>query len=160
MTKVQKFCQRCKRVGLKQIAQQTGDSWKDLLLEKNMLGIGSVMVYDIRKSNICAAHWKLVVSDDDDELVCFILFVGCNFIGSPMIVLFIGLESKVMRECCFVVERDAWLKGEFTLSSLDVLQEFSFFLQMGFTLILATIDGLDVGLLGDIIGEYDYVDDG
>ncbi|GKD81923.1 hypothetical protein Tco_1348762, partial [Tanacetum coccineum] len=73
---VQKFCQRCKRVGLKQIAQQTGDSWKDLLLEKNLLGIGSVM---------------LVVSDDDDELVCFILFVGCNFIGSPMIVLFIGM---------------------------------------------------------------------
>nr|GEV63172.1 hypothetical protein [Tanacetum cinerariifolium] len=62
-----------------------------------------------------------------------------------------GLESKVMRECCFVVERDAWLRGEFTLSSLDVLQGFSFFLQMGLTLILATIDGLDVGLLGDVI---------
>nr|GEU51296.1 hypothetical protein [Tanacetum cinerariifolium] len=52
-------------------------------------------------------------------------------------------ESKEMRECCFVVKRDAWLRGEFTLSSLDVLQGFSFFLQMGFTLILATLDGLD-----------------
>nr|GEV20757.1 hypothetical protein [Tanacetum cinerariifolium] len=71
-----------------------------------------------------------------------------------------GLESKEMRECCFVVERDAWLRGmsgfdigvgEFTLSSLDVLQGFSFFLQMGFTLILATLDGLVVGLLGDVI---------
>ncbi|GJZ74384.1 hypothetical protein Tco_0638530, partial [Tanacetum coccineum] len=71
-----------------------------------------------------------------------------------------GLESKVMRECCFVVERDAWLRGEFTLSSLDVLQGFSFFLQMGFTLILATLDGLDVGLLGDVIGEDDCDDDG
>ncbi|GJU89586.1 hypothetical protein Tco_1302009 [Tanacetum coccineum] len=80
-----------------------------------------------------------------------------------------GLESKVMRECCFVVERDAWLRGvsgfgigvgEFTLSSLDVLQGFSFFLQMGFTLILTTIDGLDVGLLGDVIGEDDCDDDG
>nr|GEV94575.1 ribonuclease H-like domain-containing protein [Tanacetum cinerariifolium] len=60
----------------------------------------------------------------------------------------VGLESKVMRECCFVVERDAWLRG------------FSFFLQMGFTLILATLDGLDVGLLGDVIGEDDYDDDG
>nr|GEU47850.1 hypothetical protein [Tanacetum cinerariifolium] len=70
------------------------------------------------------------------------------------------LESKEMRECCFVVERDAWLRGEFTLSSLDVLQGFSFFLQMGFTLILATLDGLDVGLLGDVIGEDDYHDDG
>ncbi|GJW07127.1 retrotransposon protein, putative, ty1-copia subclass [Tanacetum coccineum] len=49
--------------------------------------------------------------------------------------------------------------GELTLSSLDVLQGFSFFLQMGFTLILATLDGLDVGLLGDIIGE-DDCDDG
>ncbi|GJW80503.1 hypothetical protein Tco_0144478 [Tanacetum coccineum] len=50
--------------------------------------------------------------------------------------------------------------GEFTLSSLDVLQGFSFFLQMGFTLILATLDGLDVGLLGDVIGEDDCDDDG
>ncbi|GJW04858.1 hypothetical protein Tco_1563714 [Tanacetum coccineum] len=71
-----------------------------------------------------------------------------------------GLESKVMRKCCFVVERDAWLRGEFTLSSLDVLRGFSFFLQMGFTLILATLDGLDMGLLGDIIGEDDCDDDG
>ncbi|GJT87673.1 hypothetical protein Tco_1069390 [Tanacetum coccineum] len=73
------------------------------------------------------------------------------------------LESKMMRKCCFVVERDAWLGGligEFTLSSLDVLQGFSFFLQMGFTLILATRDGLDVGLLGDVIGEDNCDDDG
>nr|GEZ29337.1 hypothetical protein [Tanacetum cinerariifolium] len=44
---------------------------------------------------------------------------------------------------------------EFTLSSLDVLQGFSFFLQMGLTLILANLDGLDVSLLGDIIGDDD-----
>ncbi|GJY39177.1 hypothetical protein Tco_0425541 [Tanacetum coccineum] len=48
---------------------------------------------------------------------------------------------------------------EFTLSSLEVLQGFSFFLQMGFTLILATFDGLDVGLLEDVIGEDDCDDD-
>ncbi|GJY14736.1 ribonuclease H-like domain-containing protein [Tanacetum coccineum] len=52
------------------------------------------------------------------------------------------------------------IRREFTLSSLDVLQGFSFFFQMGFTLILATFDGLDVGLLGDVIGEDDYDDDG
>ncbi|GJV54880.1 hypothetical protein Tco_1455885, partial [Tanacetum coccineum] len=78
------------------------------------------------------------------------------------------LESKVMRECCFVVERDAWLRGvsgfgigegELTLSSLDVVQGFSFFLQMGFTLILATLSGLDVCLLGDVIGEDNCDDD-
>ncbi|GKB94160.1 hypothetical protein Tco_0980297 [Tanacetum coccineum] len=57
-------------------------------------------------------------------------------------------KRKVMRECCFVVVRVAWLRG------------FSFFLQMGFTLILATLDGLDVGLLGDVIGEDDCDDDG
>ncbi|GJZ60686.1 hypothetical protein Tco_0616502 [Tanacetum coccineum] len=34
--------------------------------------------------------------------------------------------------------------GEVVLSTFDVLQRFGFFLQMGFTLILATIDGLDV----------------
>ncbi|GJV46410.1 hypothetical protein Tco_1430946 [Tanacetum coccineum] len=101
-----------------------------------------------------------------------------------------------MRECCFVVERDAWLRGlislvvdechqlgfpyleievvcvefgchievelecKFTLISLDVLQGFSFFLQMGFTLILATLNGLEEGLLGDVIGEDDCADDG
>ncbi|GJR19172.1 hypothetical protein Tco_0967699 [Tanacetum coccineum] len=48
---------------------------------------------------------------------------------------------------------------EFTLSSLEVLQGFSFFLQMGFTPILATLDGLDVGLLEDVIGEDDCDDD-
>ncbi|GJQ96018.1 putative reverse transcriptase domain-containing protein [Tanacetum coccineum] len=52
------------------------------------------------------------------------------------------------------------LLREFTLSSLDVLQGFSFFLQMGFTLILATLVGLDVGLLGDVISEDDCDDDG
>nr|GEY77570.1 RNA-directed DNA polymerase, eukaryota [Tanacetum cinerariifolium] len=49
---------------------------------------------------------------------------------------------------------------EFTLSLLDVLKGFSFFLQMGLTLILATLEGLDVGLLGDVIGEDDFDDDG
>ncbi|GJX60045.1 reverse transcriptase domain-containing protein [Tanacetum coccineum] len=48
---------------------------------------------------------------------------------------------------------------KFTLSSLEVLQGFSFFLQIGFTLILATFDGLDVGLLEDVIGEDDCDDD-
>ncbi|GJR66426.1 mycolic acid cyclopropane synthase [Tanacetum coccineum] len=93
-------------------------------------------------------------------------FVGC----------LVGLESKVMRECYFVVGRDAWLRGligemgnegceatcgdvEVSLISLEVLQGFSFFLQMGFTLILATFDGLDVGLLEDVIGENDCNDD-
>ncbi|GKB57690.1 hypothetical protein Tco_0913876 [Tanacetum coccineum] len=52
------------------------------------------------------------------------------------------------------------LECEFALSTLDVLQRFGFFLQMGFTLILATLDGLDVGLLGDVIGEDDCDDDG
>ncbi|GJR24840.1 hypothetical protein Tco_0973367 [Tanacetum coccineum] len=41
--------------------------------------------------------------------------------------------------------------GEVALSTLDVLQRFGLFLQMGFTLILATLDGLDVGLLGDVM---------
>ncbi|GJU90478.1 hypothetical protein Tco_1302901 [Tanacetum coccineum] len=38
--------------------------------------------------------------------------------------------------------------------------EFHFLLPNGFTLILATLDGLDVGLLGDVIGEDDCDDDG
>nr|GEX18595.1 hypothetical protein [Tanacetum cinerariifolium] len=74
-------------------------------------------------------------------------------------------ESDVLSEievvcvefgCHFEVE----LECEFTLSSLDVLQGFSFFLQIGLTLILATFDGFDVGLLGDDISEDDCDDDG
>ncbi|GKD14865.1 hypothetical protein Tco_1199272 [Tanacetum coccineum] len=68
----------------------------------------------------------------------------------------------VMMRCCFVIEGDALLRGvsgfgigEVELSTFDVLQMFVFFLQMGFTLILATLDGLDVCLLGDVIGEDD-----
>ncbi|GJS46788.1 hypothetical protein Tco_0596909 [Tanacetum coccineum] len=81
--------------------------------------------------------------------------------------VFVSLESKVMRNCCFVVVgRDAWLKGvsgfgmgEVVLSTFEELQMLGFFLQMGFTLILATLDGLDVGLLGDVIGEDDCDED-
>ncbi|GJX81976.1 hypothetical protein Tco_0331457 [Tanacetum coccineum] len=49
--------------------------------------------------------------------------------------------------------------GEVVLSTFEELQMLGFFLQMGFTLILATIDGLDVGLLGDVIGEDDCDED-
>ncbi|GJT80519.1 hypothetical protein Tco_1054861 [Tanacetum coccineum] len=45
------------------------------------------------------------------------------------------------------------------LSTFEELQMLGFFLQMGFTLILATLDGLDVGLLGDVIGEDDCDED-
>ncbi|GKE81300.1 hypothetical protein Tco_1551300, partial [Tanacetum coccineum] len=43
---------------------------------------------------------------------------------------------------------------EVVLSTFEELQMLGFFLQMGFTLILATLDGLDVGLLGDVIGKF------
>ncbi|GKC88106.1 hypothetical protein Tco_1148755 [Tanacetum coccineum] len=45
------------------------------------------------------------------------------------------------------------------ICTFDVLQRFGFFLQMGFTHILATLDGLDVGLLGDVISGDDCDDD-
>ncbi|GJX83420.1 hypothetical protein Tco_0332901 [Tanacetum coccineum] len=67
-----------------------------------------------------------------------------------------GCHFEVELEC----EQHVELECEFALSTLDVLQRFGFFLQMGFTLILATLDGLDVGLLGDVIGEDDCDDDG
>ncbi|GKA34890.1 protein FAR1-related sequence 5 [Tanacetum coccineum] len=43
--------------------------------------------------------------------------------------------------------------GEVILSTFELLQMLGFFLQIDFTLILATLDGLDEGLLGDVIGE-------
>ncbi|GKE59046.1 hypothetical protein Tco_1498231 [Tanacetum coccineum] len=49
---------------------------------------------------------------------------------------------------------------ELTLISLKELQMFNFFLQMGFTLILATVEGLGVGLSGDVIRDYHCDDDG
>nr|GFC88034.1 hypothetical protein [Tanacetum cinerariifolium] len=42
---------------------------------------------------------------------------------------------------------------------LEMVHDEDFFLQMGLMLILATLDGLDVGLLRDVIGE-DDCDDG
>ncbi|GKB57773.1 hypothetical protein Tco_0913959 [Tanacetum coccineum] len=71
---------------------------------------------------------------------------------------FLYLEIEVVCVefgCYFEVE----LEGEVVLSTFDVLQRFGFFLQMGFTLILATLDGLDVGLLGDVIGGDDCDDE-
>ncbi|GJS51597.1 hypothetical protein Tco_0624959 [Tanacetum coccineum] len=49
--------------------------------------------------------------------------------------------------------------GEAVLSTFEELQMLGFFLQMGFTIILATLDGLDVGFLGDVIGEDDCDED-
>ncbi|GJU74910.1 hypothetical protein Tco_1266315 [Tanacetum coccineum] len=49
--------------------------------------------------------------------------------------------------------------GKVVLSTFEELQMLGFFLQMGFTLILATLDGLDVGLLVDVIGEDDCDED-
>ncbi|GJV76750.1 hypothetical protein Tco_1508334 [Tanacetum coccineum] len=74
--------------------------------------------------------------------------------GKVIIIVSLGRLSLVP------TSREYLVPGELTLSLLDVLQGFSFFLQMGFTLILATLDGLDVGLLGDVIGEDDCDDDG
>ncbi|GJS26487.1 hypothetical protein Tco_0487107 [Tanacetum coccineum] len=54
-------------------------------------------------------------------------------------------------DCHFEMEFEC--VGEVVLSTFELLQMLGFFLQMGFTLILATLDGLDVGLLGDVIGE-------
>ncbi|GJT55434.1 hypothetical protein Tco_0990488 [Tanacetum coccineum] len=78
---------------------------------------------------------------------------------------FLYLEIKMMCveigcvecDCHFEVEIkfSGFDIGEVELSTLDVLQMFVFFLQLDFTLILATLDGLDVCLLGDVIGEND-----
>ncbi|GJV39827.1 hypothetical protein Tco_1418267 [Tanacetum coccineum] len=54
--------------------------------------------------------------------------------------------------------------GKLTSTSLEELQWFNFFLHMGLTDILATFEGLDMGLRGDVIGEdemsYDDKDEG
>ncbi|GJT50464.1 hypothetical protein Tco_0976621 [Tanacetum coccineum] len=79
----------------------------------------------------------------------------------------VSLGVRLMRNCCFViVGRDAWLEGvsgfgmgKVVLSTFKELKMLGFFLKMGFTLILATLDGLDVGLLGDVIGEDDCDED-
>ncbi|GJS77523.1 hypothetical protein Tco_0727404 [Tanacetum coccineum] len=54
-----------------------------------------------------------------------------------------------------VLEVNGFGIGEVELSTFEELQMFGFFLQIGFTLILATLDGLDVCLLGDVISEDD-----
>ncbi|GJZ47789.1 hypothetical protein Tco_0601621 [Tanacetum coccineum] len=81
-------------------------------------------------------------------------------LGSTLSINQESLRSAAKTNDKDVMAEDFQSRCKFTLSPLDVLQGFSFFLQMGFTLILATLDGLDVGLLGDVIGEDDCDDDG
>ncbi|GJS38553.1 hypothetical protein Tco_0563596 [Tanacetum coccineum] len=83
------------------------------------------------------------------EVVC--VEFGCHF----------EVELEYEKHLVFMMRElvVVW-HDEVALSTFDVLQRFGFFLQMGFILNLATLDGLDVGLLGDIIGEDDCDDDG
>ncbi|GJV12327.1 hypothetical protein Tco_1353868 [Tanacetum coccineum] len=81
---------------------------------------------------------------------------GFLYLEIEVVCVEFGCHFEVELECEQHVEHEC----EFALSTLDVLQRFGFILQMGFTLILATLDGLDVGLLGDVIGEDDCDDDG
>ncbi|GKF62257.1 hypothetical protein Tco_0182311, partial [Tanacetum coccineum] len=67
--------------------------------------------------------------------------------------IFNPIDTLTQRKELFLVVDATWAIP--TMSTFDVLQMFVFFLQMGFTLILATLDGLDVYLLGDVIGEDD-----
>ncbi|GJT74185.1 putative nucleotidyltransferase, ribonuclease H [Tanacetum coccineum] len=106
-------------------------------------------------------------------LECLVSIRGIVWVGQdgsdfdiPVVVFFdycfcfnLRGEFQELMGCEWEVE-DERQSCKFTLSPLDVLQGFSFFLQMGFTLILATLDGLDVGLLEDVIGEDDCDDDG
>ncbi|GJQ96873.1 hypothetical protein Tco_0008012 [Tanacetum coccineum] len=109
---------------------------KEMILVIEAIRIGTVLKFDFLRST-CACKWLLGI-----------------------IRLFLGEDAtRAIPNMGFnlVHVESVWLSllgdgGKFTLSPLDVLQGFSFFLQMGFTLILATLDGLDVGLLGDVIG--------
>nr|GEZ37395.1 retrovirus-related Pol polyprotein from transposon TNT 1-94 [Tanacetum cinerariifolium] len=68
-------------------------------------------------------------------------------------------QFMVMWECLYYKDLVMLDWGDCFLEMVHD-EGFSFFLQMGFTLILATLDGLDVGLLGDVNGEDDCDDDG
>ncbi|GJX98068.1 retrotransposon protein, putative, ty1-copia subclass [Tanacetum coccineum] len=74
-----------------------------------------------------------------------------------------GCNLKVELECEVTCELHGKIGNrgcEITCGDVGVSLMYSVLLQMGFTLILATLDGLDVGLLGDVIGEDDCDDDG
>ncbi|GJY59177.1 hypothetical protein Tco_0459069 [Tanacetum coccineum] len=96
----------------------------------------------VRKGGVMGFGWMFREYGDDGYLEIEMMCVefGC-----------------VECDCHFEVEIElsGFGIGEVELSTFDVLQMFVFFLQMGFTLILATLDGLDVCLLGDVIGEDD-----
>ncbi|GJZ07064.1 hypothetical protein Tco_0540857 [Tanacetum coccineum] len=68
-------------------------------------------------------------------------------------------SSCFLCDCIFGIGVSGFGMGEVVLSTFKELQMLGFFLQMGFTFILATLDGLDVGLLGDVIGEDDCDED-
>ncbi|GKA01017.1 hypothetical protein Tco_0673682 [Tanacetum coccineum] len=74
--------------------------------------------------------------------------------GKVLTIGFLYLEMEVV-----CVEFGCHFEVEIECEQHMNLQGFRFFLQMGFTLILATFDGLDVGLLEDVIVEDDRDDD-
>ncbi|GJW69643.1 retrovirus-related pol polyprotein from transposon TNT 1-94 [Tanacetum coccineum] len=128
---------------------------------------------DLKFRNWCRVQinveWRWLWKDSLFELEVVDVVMVCGRFGAygddGMLFCFLYLEIEMMCvefgcvecDCHFEVEIElsGFGIGEVELSTFDVLQMFVFFLQMGFTLILATLDGLDVCLLGDVIGEDD-----
>ncbi|GKB16456.1 hypothetical protein Tco_0850379 [Tanacetum coccineum] len=80
--------------------------------------------------------------------------------NSPMFhVLRVEMVFSRPWTCTFLVAKGLATPELMANCTFKELQMLGFFLQMGFTLILATLDGLDVGLLGDVIGEDDCDED-
>ncbi|GJY59408.1 hypothetical protein Tco_0459300 [Tanacetum coccineum] len=125
-------------------------------------------ILDQKELNMRQHRWLELLSDYDWG---HHIFMGAALSDAPLFLSDPG--EVVIGPFRDRFRRDAWLEGdmgsggrvsgfgmgEVVLSTFEELQMLGFFLQMGFTLILATFDGLDVGLLGDVIGEDDCDED-
>ncbi|GKA40544.1 hypothetical protein Tco_0733137 [Tanacetum coccineum] len=138
---------------LMQREKNLSNSTCDGLVEQYSLGIWLSLVSDY--------GWRVGVEAGDGRLVSLDL-------GGVVRRISILLAIQVLRIELFLAENAtrAIRNMRFNLVNvegvclLDVLQGLSFFLQMGFTFILATLDGLDMGLLGGVFSEDDCDDDG
>ncbi|GJZ62776.1 hypothetical protein Tco_0618913 [Tanacetum coccineum] len=156
---MQKFWYTIKKV-------QDTDSYEFLLANKKCIVNAEVFRTIL---DICPRVEGVDFADvpDDDTALTFLIDL-CYKFGAEAVVegkkLFLGEDAtRAIPNMGFnLVDVEGvcgFGMGEVVLSTFEELQMLGFFLQMGFTLILATLDGLDVGLLGDVIGEDDCDED-
>ncbi|GJQ93182.1 calcineurin B-like protein 4 [Tanacetum coccineum] len=156
----------CKPLGYKWIFKKKMKADGTIDKYKARLGFAAVLAVLVTGASQSRQH-GLEISDEE---CCFGLLLRANsmakrFDRDCLTVRRLGCTLKVEHECEGNGEYDGEMGNGYVKTTcgevVNVLQRFWFHPhQWVSTLIFGTLDGLDVGLLGDVIGEDDCDDDG